>query len=109
MRFEKGFILGPHSISVDFTAYIGANRFKHGNQSPGLIEIAENLKTFLDFGRLLVGVTAWTIGHGRPEAAPARTDAPKETRAEKRSLGLCHPYLPAQERRANEEASEQYR
>ena len=34
-------------------------------KSLGLLEIPESLKTFLDFGRLLVGVTARTIGTGR--------------------------------------------
>ena len=29
---EKSFVLGPHSVSADFTVYVGTNRFKHGDQ-----------------------------------------------------------------------------
>ena len=78
---------------------IGTNVSNMVTKSLGLLQIAESLKTFLDFGRLLIGVTARAIGTGRSgsRSSPDRVRRKKVGVKNARS-GLCRPYLPAQER-----------
>jgi len=62
---KKALILRADTVGGGLAAKIGTNVFKHMDACFGLFEIAKSLKTFLDFGRLLIGVTARTIGPGR--------------------------------------------
>src|SRR5207244_11768053 len=62
---KKALILRADTVGGGLAAKIDTNVFKHMDACFGLFEIAKSLKTFLDFGRLLIGVTARTIGPGR--------------------------------------------
>jgi hypothetical protein len=83
---KKGLILRANTESGGLAAKIGTNVFKHTDAYFGLLEIAESLEAFLDFGSLFIGVTTWSLGRGRARGS-TRSNWPRSEKVQLISVG----------------------